>query len=1086
MSDDLPVPSGGALPQEPQPYGSGGGYQNGRNGGWEPEPPLAEQGVDWRRYLAAVWRYKWLVLLVTALGTAGGVAAARFVKPEYEAQATIWIEASTPNAERQGPIRTGGLLKSSAWVDLLKSYVVLDDVVRDLHLYVRTGSREDAALLAGLELKERVIPGEYRLEVDVRGRSFELWGAGDRLLQRGALGDSVGPDVGFRWVPDAAALTPGRAVEFTLESPRDAAVLLGERLETRLDRNLTFLRLTLAGQDPERIAEILNAVGDRYLEVASDLKSAKLRELTRILDEQLQYAQQQLQESEAALESFRVQTITLPQEPSTPINPGLDITSGPAFSNFFALQIEREQLRRDRESIARVLAEARDSSLSVEGLEVIPAVREASDLVAALGELTTRRAELRAFRYRYSDEHDVVAGVLEEIETLEQASIPRLASRLMLELAEREGELENLISAASGELSEIPPRAIDEARLERRVRIAENLYTTLKARYEEARLAAASSIPDVRVLDAALPPRQPTNADEGLRLMLMALAASLGVALLGAVLLDRLDPRLAYLEQVSGELGLPVLGTLPHVKSESRWLGIQNTSEVVEAFRVIRLNLTHAYGSAGPVVVCITSPEPEDGKSFVTANLGLTFADMGRRTLVIDADIRRGCLHHLLGGSRKPGLIDYLAGQASSQEVVQATTHGPLYRIASGTRRHDGPELLQSAAMPALLAELRSKFDVILIDTPPLAAGVDALALGTLTGNMLIVLRTGATDRALTEAKLDMLDRLPIRVVGAILNDTPTRGIYRYHRYRYASGYEAYDEEPNPPAVQVQTTSVSGESWEDEPLEAAGSVEPLPEATEPIEPPPEAAEPVEPETVITPKPARPKASRPAKPEPGQTEPGTKKKSGAATPKKTAKPKAARPATPKPTPARPEVTRPGVVEPRPIELEEPGPQTEKPQAAAPEGSTASQQGPVTKAAVEARPAGGNGSPVGNVVMPRVVVPPKAEPAEVELFEVEWVDVDAAAGEDVDAGAGEWVVPAVEPASAAGGNGSEPPEANGSGGALSDLDLSLGDLNAPEDMNGRRPRPLKALHQDEAEDRVELYRKYQRLNHARFWR
>ena len=102
------------------------------------------------------------------------------------------------------------------------------------------------------------------------------------------------------------------------------------------------------------------------------------------------------------------------------------------------------------------------------------------------------------------------------------------------------------------------------------------------------------------------------------------------------------------------------------------------------------------------------------------------------------------------------------------------------------------PELLGTSAMTQLLVDLRAKFSVIIIDTPPLGAGVDPFVLGTLTGNMVLVLRTGVTDREMTAAKLDVVDSMPIRVLGAVLNDVRPGGAYRY--YAYTRGYEVADE----------------------------------------------------------------------------------------------------------------------------------------------------------------------------------------------------------------------------------------------------------------------------------------------------
>ncbi len=334
---------------------------------------------------------------------------------------------------------------------------------------------------------------------------------------------------------------------------------------------------------------------------------------------------------------------------------------------------------------------------------------------------------------------------------------------------------------------------------------AQRLTEMVQERYEEARLAAVSTVPDVRILDAARAPQRPTNAGMARIILVVAALGGLGVGLIGAILLDRFDPRVQYPEQVSQKLGLPILGTVPYIRSGERRHDLRDTSQVVEAFRVIRLGITHAYGRAGPVVIAITSPAGEEGKSFVSANLALAFADLGRRTLVIDADVRRGRLHELLGGARKPGLTDYLAGHVGREQLVQPTVYEGLDRIGCGSRRRDGPELLQSPAMAALVASLRTSYDVIVVDTPPIGAGADALALGTLTGNVVIVLRTGSTDRELTLAKLDMLERLPVRILGAVLNAVPLGRSYRYPYYSYESylpGYESYDEEGVRPVVE--------------------------------------------------------------------------------------------------------------------------------------------------------------------------------------------------------------------------------------------------------------------------------------------
>src|SRR6266545_3432440 len=413
-----------------------------------------DSGLDWRRVLSALLRYKWLVAAVTLVGTAAGIGATRFVDPEYAAQARIWIDVADRRGADRGPapIRPGQLLDPEAWVDLLKSYVVLDQVVRDERLFVEPGSIGDARVLATL---------------------------------------------------------------------RDAAGRLAEALDVRTDMNGNFLRVELHGPDPTRITAVVNAVAKRYVAVAADLKRQKVSELTKILSQQVQQAQQNLQDAERGLETFRVQTITLPTDRPAPAplgalggaGSGVAAPGGrdPVFASFFDVQLEREQTQRDREALGRLLAQAGDSGLSADALAVIGSVQRSGELSQSLRELTSKRAELRALRYRYSDDYPPVQRLAGEIATLERQTIPALARALVGELGAREVELGRRLETDSRSLRQIPPRAIEEARLRRGVTLAENLYTSLQQRYEEAQLAEASAVPDVRILDAAVVPRLPVK-----------------------------------------------------------------------------------------------------------------------------------------------------------------------------------------------------------------------------------------------------------------------------------------------------------------------------------------------------------------------------------------------------------------------------------------------------------------------------------------------------------------------------------------------------------------------------------------------
>ncbi|HET8654082.1 MAG TPA: polysaccharide biosynthesis tyrosine autokinase [Longimicrobiaceae bacterium] len=758
----------------------------------QPAPSEPKHGPGLQRFITALLRRKWWILGTGLVGAMLGYAGSHFVSPKYQVQSTLWVETSDKGSQQQGPIQQQELLQSAAWVNLLKSFVVLDSVVVEQHLYITTEDANRRAF-AHFALENRFRTGKYRLEVAKSGGTFQL-SADGTPIQSGRVGEPIGEKLGFDWVPSADVLSPGRSIDFEIVNPRDVSVRLAQELRTVMDASGHFLSLSLTGTSPVQASRTMNSVTKHFVNVAAQLKRAKLDELTGVLEHQVESTGKQLRDSELALQDFRIHTITLPTDQSTPVAPGLESTQSPVMQRFFDMKIEREQIDSDIRSIDRVLAEAKNSGLSLDELLMIPSVSQnAPALKAAIEARISKRGELRELLHRYTPEYPQAQKLSQEIATMEGTTIPHLAGELRAQLLDREQAIDAQINSASNELQQIPPRMIEEARLERQVGLAKQLHADLKGRLQDAQLAAASTIPDVRVLDPAVVPSKPLS-DPRPVFILLGLLGGLGLSGVGVTVLDRLDPRVRYPDEVTSGLGLSILGVVPSVlQAPSSDVAREATLYATEAFREIRLNLLHAQGASGPMMLTISSPGSGDGKSFVTSNLALAFADQGHRTLVIDADVRRGALNRVLGGERKPGLTDYLSGQVTQGDVVQGTGFRNVCLIASGSRMQHGPELVGSKQMADLLEDLKSRFDVILVDSPPLGAGADAFALGIQTRNLLLVLRAGATDRSLASMKLAIADRLPIRVVGAVLNGAPTETT-PYRAYTYMRGYEAVEE----------------------------------------------------------------------------------------------------------------------------------------------------------------------------------------------------------------------------------------------------------------------------------------------------
>ena len=763
------------------------------------------------RILAALRRFAWLIVAVTLVGSALSVLATRMLEPQYSVSATIYLQNVNPSPT--GPIQAPEVLSSYNWVELNRTFAVLDPVVRELKLYLVKSKETPPDLFEGFELAPRFTAGTYQLTVDDSGSRYSLrLKGGPAELAAGPVTDSVGRAAGFLWRPGPERLTKGLRVSFTVLSPRDAAAALRDNLDISLSSERgSFLVLELQGTDPNLLAETMNAVQRRFVEVATELKKAKLRELSKVLEEQVRQQEAKLRAAEGALESFKVATITQPRD-EVAIAPGLQMTQGSAYTRYFDQRVSVETIRYDRRAIEDVLRRLHEGETVVDAFHTIAAVRNSPDLIRALSELSSSEADLRVLQAKYTTELPAVKDLQERIATIRRNTIPRYAQALVNQLKIQEGELESRISTAGRELRTIPIRAITEARLTREVESARFLATTLQNRYEENKLAELSAIPDVRILDPAVAPTRPTK-NSAPRIILMGVLVSLAGGVGLALLLDRLDKRFRYPEQASTDLGLTILGAVPAIPRPRRGKKVANEEmqQVIESFRSIRLNLAHSFDPEQPICLTVTSPSPGDGKSLVAANLALSFAEAGYRTVLVDGDTRRGDLHRTFQADRRPGLLDSLgSSRLELERILRPTSHPRLSLIPCGTRLQQGPELLGSTRMAELIERLRRDYEVVVVDSPPLGAGIDPFVIGTHTGNVLIVLRSGETDREMAHVKLRVLERLPVRILGAVLNHI-TAGVGPYKYYTYSYGYAAEEEiDDSRPAEPLPLPTAAG------------------------------------------------------------------------------------------------------------------------------------------------------------------------------------------------------------------------------------------------------------------------------------
>src|SRR5262245_1083484 len=254
---------------------------------WEESAGVAPASPKspFERPLAAIKRYKYLIAVVIAASIFGGILATRLVEAKYQVRATIWIQASSPLAEKNGPVRSGQLLDDMAWGELFKSYRIADAVVRQLSLFVKPEKAKDAPLFGNFRTDNRYIPGQYQLEIDPGQKRWTLSLELPPMTDQGTQTDSVGLKMGFKWVLPPSAFARSHKARFTVATPRETSIDWRDRFDTRLSLGSTLFWLSLEDRDPQLAANTMNRWLDEYVKVAGELKKKNLIELSKTLNE---------------------------------------------------------------------------------------------------------------------------------------------------------------------------------------------------------------------------------------------------------------------------------------------------------------------------------------------------------------------------------------------------------------------------------------------------------------------------------------------------------------------------------------------------------------------------------------------------------------------------------------------------------------------------------------------------------------------------------------------------------------------------------------------------------------------------------
>ena len=283
-----------------------------------------------------------------------------------------------------------------------------------------------------------------------------------------------------------------------------------------------------------------------------------------------------------------------------------------------------------------------------------------------------------------------------------------------------------------------------------------------------------------------------------LKLAIYSLAVGLGLALGVPLLLEYLDHTISHVEQAEDEFQLRALGIIPQVIEGNLIEGnsqgqIDKDAErhLLENFRVIRTNLLANASTTQnkPQIIMVASALPQEGKSLVSSNLALSFAQMGEKTLIIDADLRRGRLHRAFKADSSPGLSHVLTGEKTIEECVRPTKKENLFILPYGKHVEGVTELLGSRSFIDTMAELRTMYDRVIIDTPPALGLSDAAMMHPFCDGIIMVIWSKRTSSKSLQIAVNSLRDNGANFYGFVLNRLDLNDSTNYYNYYYYSTY---------------------------------------------------------------------------------------------------------------------------------------------------------------------------------------------------------------------------------------------------------------------------------------------------------
>jgi polysaccharide biosynthesis transport protein len=616
-----------------------------------------------------------------------------------------------------------------------------------------------------------------------------------------------------------------------IQRKMNSPVLL-KKLKITRPANTYVLRISYRSPDPRIAADVANAIAQSYLEHTFNIRVRTSAALSKFMEEQLDDLKAKMERSSMALAQFeRELNVINPEEKTNILSARL-------------LQLNTEYTNAQADRVRKEAAFNSMKNGSMAAAQVSSQGEALSDLYDRLNTAKQHFAEVSTTYGSNHSEYRKAANALTEVQRELEDTRRNVAQRIETDYRQamnREQMLQASVKQTKAEHDQLNARSFEYQQLKREAEADRGLYGDLERRIKEAGINSGFQNNSIRIADLARPPYKPVFPKTGLNLLLAFLFSTI-IAIGAAILTDVLDDTVRDPEQVARALDTAVIGTLPTVKEMKRLIGpatqklavspsivtsqqpvngsgivpyngdsrgpaglpqdparehsdrlggygYKGISSYEESIRTLRNSILLPDFDRRIKSILITSAAPGEGKSTTAIHLAIAHAEQGKRTLIVDADLRRPSIHKKLGLSGVTGLSNVLLGDIDWKHAVLKTEHWPdLHVLPAGTASRRASDLIGSM-MIDILDEASKEYDLILVDAPPLLGFAEAMQIAAAVDGVVVLTRAGQTSRKAVATLLATLDHLRGNVIGLVLNEVNKNSSNGYYYYGYYRDY---------------------------------------------------------------------------------------------------------------------------------------------------------------------------------------------------------------------------------------------------------------------------------------------------------